>query len=133
MSETSVAEEEVTEGEVMEVVTKGGVMEVETEGGVMEVEKEPPARGQDGTHPERRPKKIQSGGFQPHFPINGPSPSPDGAREQLVASESEVILSGQYHEVNPGQYSGQYHELGQYHEQNPGQYHEVSGPTTMGN
>lgn len=101
--------------------TEGGVLEVETEevvtedggwteGGATEVETELPARGQDTGHPERRPKKIQS----------------DGVKDQQVASESEVILSGQYHEVNPGQYSGQYHELGQYHEQNPGQYHEVN-------
>lgn len=40
------------------------------------------------------------------------------------SEEGESILSGGYHETNPGQY----HEInpGQYHESNPGQYHEIN-------
>jgi len=59
---------------------------------------------------------------------------------EYVTISPELVKTGQYHEVNPGQYyedaPGQYHEVnpgqyyeddpGQYHETNPGQYHEVN-------
>merc|ERR1711981_767230 len=55
----------------------------------------------------------------------GRSPRLTDWEEPSQESENvDHILSGGYHETNPGQY----HEInpGQYHESNPGQYHEIN-------